>query len=94
MILMEEFGKGLVVEPYLSSIILAGSIIEKSHSDAVRSNVLSAIMSGEKLAALAFVEPQARFNLSDVETIGEESKDGFVLNGSKAVVIGGPSAVF
>ena len=52
MILMEEFGKGLVVEPYLSSIILAGSIIEKSQSDAVRSNVLSAIMSGRKLLSL------------------------------------------
>ena len=94
MILMEEFGKGLVVEPYLSSIILAGSMIEKSQSDAVRSNVLGSIISGEKLAALAFVEPQARFNLSDVETIGEESKEGFVLNGSKSVVIGGPSADF
>ena len=41
-------------------------------------------MSGEKLAALAFVEPQARFNLSDVETSGEESSDGFLLNGFKA----------
>jgi alkylation response protein AidB-like acyl-CoA dehydrogenase len=49
-------------------------------------------MSGEKLAALAFVEPQARFNLSDVETSAEESAGGFVLNGFKAVVIGGPSA--
>ena len=92
MLMMEEFGKGLVVEPYLASIILAGSIIEKSESEVVRSNVLSAIMSGEKLAALAFVEPQARFNLSDVETSAEESAGGFVLNGFKAVVIGGPSA--
>ena len=92
MILMEEFGKGLVVEPYLASVILAGSIIEKSESEVIRSNVLSAMMSGEKLAALAFVEPQARFNLSDVETSGKESVDGFVLAGYKAVVIGGPSA--
>lgn len=92
MILMEEFGKGLVVEPYLASIILAGSIIEKSESEVVRSNLLSAIMSGEKLAALAFVEPQARFNLSHVETSAEEHAGGFVLNGFKAVVIGGPSA--
>ena len=39
MILMEEFGKGLVVEPYLASIVLAGSIIEKSESEAIISNL-------------------------------------------------------
>ncbi|MDH5738516.1 MAG: acyl-CoA dehydrogenase family protein, partial [Gammaproteobacteria bacterium] len=44
--------------------------------------------------ALAFVEPQARFNLADVTTTATKSGEGFVINGFKGVVLGGPSADF
>ena len=92
MILMEEFGKGLVIEPYLSTIILAGHIIEKGGSAEHREGVLAEMMAGTKLGALAFVEPQARFNLADVATTAEASGDGYKINGFKGVVLGGPSA--
>lgn len=91
MILMEEFGKGLVVEPYLSTILLAGTCIEGGGSAAHKESVLAEIMAGTKLAALAFVEPQARFNLADVMTAATGS-DGYTLSGYKGVVLGGPSA--
>ena len=92
MILMEEFGKGLVVEPYLSSVILAGSIIEEGGSEQIKSSVLTDMMTGGTLVALAFVEPQARFNLADVNTSASEFENGYRLNGFKGVVIGGPTA--
>ena len=69
MIMMEEFGKGLVVEPYVTTVIMTGSIIEAGGSIAHREGVLAEIMAGTKLGSVAYVEPQARFNLADVTTI-------------------------
>lgn len=92
MIMMEEFGKGLVVEPYVSTVIMAGSVIEAGGTSAHKEGVLTEIMAGTKLASLAYVEPQARFNLADVTTTAKVEGDGYVLNGFKGVVLGGPSA--
>lgn len=92
MIMMEEFGKGLVVEPYLSTVIMAGSILAEGGSQEQKESTLAGIIAGSTFAALAFVEPQARFNLADITTRAEPSDAGFVINGFKGVVLGGPSA--
>lgn len=92
MIVMEEFGKGLVVEPYVSSTIMAGSVIEAGGSSAHKDGLLAEMMAGTKLAALAYVEPQARFNLADVKTTATADGDNYTINGFKGVVLGGPSA--
>ena len=92
MIIMEEFGKWLVVEPYVSTVMMSGAIIEQGGSTAHKEGALAEIMAGNKLAALGFVEPQARFNLNDVTTTATAGKDGYTLNGFKGVVLGGPSA--
>jgi alkylation response protein AidB-like acyl-CoA dehydrogenase len=92
MIMMEEFGKGLVVEPYVSTVIMAGSVIEAGGTTEHIEGVLTEIMAGTKFASLAYVEPQARFNLADVTTTAKVEGDGYVINGFKGVVLGGPSA--
>ena len=92
MIVMEEFGKGLVVEPYVTTVIMAGSIIEDGGSTVQKEGVLADMMAGTRLAAVAYVEPQARFNLADVTTTATRSGDGYIINGFKGVVLGGPSA--
>ena len=92
MIMLEEFGKGLVVEPYIPTVILAGGLIAAGGSQGHFDGVLAEIMAGTKLAALAFVEPQARFNLADITTKAVADGEDFVLNGFKGVVINGPSA--
>lgn len=92
MIMMEEFGKGLVVEPYLSTVIMAGSILSEGGSQEQKENTLAEIIAGTKFAALAFVEPQARFNLANITTRAKTTKTGFVINGFKGVVLGGPTA--
>ena len=92
MIVMEEFGKGLVVEPYVTTVIMAGLIIEDGGSTAQKEGVLADMMAGTRLAAVAYVEPQARFNLADVTTTATRSGDGYTINGFKGVVLGGPSA--
>lgn len=94
MIIMEEFGKGLVVEPYLSSVLLAGKCIEYGGNADQIENTLAEVIAGTKLGAFAFVEPQARFNLADTVTTAIQNGDGYTLNGFKGVVLGGPSADF
>lgn len=92
MILMEEFGKGLVVEPYVPTIILAGGLIARGGTQAHTEGVLAEMMTGTKQGALAFVEPQARFNLADVTTSATRDGSDFVIDGFKGVVLNGPSA--
>ena len=92
MIIMEEFGKGLVVEPYLQTVVLCGGLINLAGNSAQKSNLLPKIAGGELILALAYSEPQGRFNLADVAVKARKSGDGFVLNGNKAVVMAGPWA--
>jgi alkylation response protein AidB-like acyl-CoA dehydrogenase len=94
MILLEAFGKGLVVEPYLSTVVLAGRCLEWGGSSQQKESMLAELIEGKCLGALAFVEPQARFNLSDVMTTATQESGSYVLNGFKGVVLGGPTADF
>lgn len=94
MILMEEFGKGLVVEPFVSTVIMSGTVLSRLGSAQQKETVLGSIVTGETQVALAFVEPQARFDLRDITTTATESGDGYEINGFKGVVLGGPSADF
>ena len=92
MLIMEAFGKGLVVEPFLETVIMAGGLIDDHGSDQQKSSFLEPAIAGEMHLALAYAEPQSRFNLSDVVTEVKEDGDNFVINGYKSVVMNGPSA--
>ena len=92
MLIMEAFGKGLVVEPFLETMIMAGSLIDDYGSDEQKSSILEPAISGEMHLALAYAEPQSRFNLSDVVTEAKAEGENYILNGYKSVVMNGPSA--
>ncbi len=92
MILLEEFGKGLVVEPYITAVLQAGSLVAKGGTAEQKQRWLEPLIAGNLMLTLAFVEPQARFNLQDVKTTATSSGDDFSLTGFKGVVLGGPSA--
>ena len=92
MLIMEAFGKGLVVEPFLETVIMAGGLIDDYGSDQQKSSFLEPAIAGEMHLALAYAEPQSRFNLSDVVTEARADGDNFIINGYKSVVMNGPSA--
>ena len=92
MLMAESFGRGLVVEPYLATVVLAGGALKLAGSDDQKAKYLPGIVDGSVQGALAYVEPQARFNLADLKTEATADGDGYVLNGYKAVVLNGPSA--
>ena len=92
MVIMEELGRGLVVEPYLPTVVLCGGIWNRHASKDQQETHLPSLIAGESIWALAFSEPQSRFNLADIVTSAKAEGDGYVLNGAKAVVLGGPWA--
>jgi len=92
MLMMQQFGRGLVVEPYLANIVLAGGVLRRAASEAQREQWLQPIIGGELLATLAFVEPQSRYEIRNVSTSASADGDNFVLNGSKGFVLHGGSA--
>ena len=91
-VVMEEFGKALVVEPYVPTVIIGGGLLKHGGSDAQKSEWLNKIAAGETLMAFAFAEPQGRYNLADLTTTAKKQGGGYVLNGQKAVVVGAPWA--
>lgn len=89
MIIMEEIGRGLVLEPYLPTVVLGGGLLARHGSDQQRQELLGPMAEGRLMLALAQAEPQGRFNLADVATTAKPDGDGYVLDGRKAVVVGG-----
>jgi len=88
MVVMQELGRGLVIEPYFATMLGAEFLKKaKAHFD-----VLEQIATGEKKLAVALAEKQSRYDLFDIATTATPNKDGFVLNGSKSVVLHGAQA--
>lgn len=92
MIMLEQFGKGLVVEPYVSTVILAGSALKLAGNAGQKSELISGIIDGSRLLSLAYVEPQARFDLFDVKVTAKKDSGDYVLSGAKAMVLNGGTA--
>ena len=84
-ILMEAFGKHLVIEPYLATVVLGGGLIAALGSTAERQAMLPAVMEGECHLAFAHEE-------RDVPTQAQRTSGGYLLRGGKKVVLGGSSA--
>lgn len=89
---MAELGRGLCLEPYMQSVILGGGLIGQAGNDSQKENWLAGIASGELKAAVGLQEPQSFYDLNNVETRAEKNREGYVLSGRKAVVIGGHCA--
>lgn len=91
-VVMEEFGKALVVEPYVPTAVIAANALKYAGSAAQKKEHLNAIATGERIVAFAQAEPKSRWSLQDVATSAKKDGAGFVINGQKAVVLGGPQA--
>ena len=92
MLVMQAFGKVLVVEPYFPTVILGGTAIMTAGTDAQRAKILPSIADGSLKMAFAHSERQARYDLNDVVTTAKKDGGGWILDGSKTVVAHGDSA--
>jgi alkylation response protein AidB-like acyl-CoA dehydrogenase len=92
MVVMEELGKGLVLEPYLATVMLYGGLLQRGASAELQGQYIPPIIDGSSLGAFAYLERQSRFELADVLTTATADGDGYVLNGEKVVVFNGANA--
>jgi pimeloyl-CoA dehydrogenase small subunit len=92
MLVMQAFGRVLVLEPFLSTVVLGGTAIQAAGSEAQKIVLLPAIAEGGLKLAFAHGERQARYDLTDVVTTAKQNGSGWLLDGSKTVVSHGEAA--
>jgi alkylation response protein AidB-like acyl-CoA dehydrogenase len=92
MLVMEAFGRALALEPYLATIVLAGTALRLAGNEAQQQAFLPAVAEGKLRLAFAHGETQARYDLSDVVTSAKPKAGGWIIEGAKSVVLHGNSA--
>jgi alkylation response protein AidB-like acyl-CoA dehydrogenase len=91
-VLLECLGRGLVVEPYHSTVVIGAGTVAAAGNDAQKGEILAAVAEGKMLLGFAHIEPRARFTLNHVETTATKDGAGYVLNGEKAIVYNAETA--
>ena len=91
-ILMEAFGRGLVAEPYLATVVIGAALISECGSEVQKQSILPKIADGSLRLAFAHSERAARFDLARVETTAKQTPDGWRLDGRKIAVLDGNTA--
>jgi alkylation response protein AidB-like acyl-CoA dehydrogenase len=91
LIMMEELGKVIAIEPWLPTVVVGGGAL-KAAGGAMAAEVIPQIISGNAIIAFAYAEPQGRYNLADIGTSAKADGAGYVLSGHKAVVYAAPWA--
>lgn len=92
MLVMQALGRGLALEPYLATVVLAGTALRLAGSEAQLASLVPKIAEGKLLVAFAHGERQARYDLSDVLTTAKPKGAGWVIEGAKSVVSHGVGA--
>ena len=92
MVVMEQIGKGLVLEPYLGCVVLPAALIKVAGIEAQRASLCEGLASGATLYAFAHTEPGQRYERASVALAATPNGDGYVLSGKKISVFGGDCA--
>lgn len=92
MLVAEEMGRGLCIEPYLANVILAGQTLARRGSDEQRQKYLPGLLDGSQQISLAFAESEGRYDLKHCATTAKQIDAGWELSGKKSVVLNGPNA--
>lgn len=92
MIIMQEFGRHLVVEPFVETVVLAGGLLEQAGSEEQKQCFISDIIAGKTIWALAWTEEASRFDLANVATMARRDGQDYILTGEKTAVIAAPWA--
>jgi pimeloyl-CoA dehydrogenase small subunit len=92
MIVMETFGRGLVLEPYFATVILGGGLLRHAATPEQQQALIPEVAQGKLKLAFAHVERHSRYDLADVATTARRDGADWVLDGAKSVVLHGDCA--
>ncbi|WP_375492509.1 acyl-CoA dehydrogenase family protein [uncultured Jatrophihabitans sp.] len=91
-VVMESFGRALVLEPYLATVVLGGSLVARAGSPEQKAAVLPGVADGSTLLAFAYTEAGSRWSLTDITTTASVDGETVTVSGAKIAVLGGDSA--
>ena len=87
-ILFEEFGKALVIEPYLATVVLSGTLLDKS-TYAEKIDLIDKISSGDMHISLGYAEADKGYDYLSPSTSLDSDN---ILNGTKTLVLNGSNS--
>lgn len=91
-VVMESFGRALILEPFLATVVLGGALVAAAGSPEQKKAILPGVADGSTLMAFAGTEAGSRWSLTDIATTASKSGDGWTISGEKIAVLGGDSA--
>jgi alkylation response protein AidB-like acyl-CoA dehydrogenase len=91
-LILEQLGRGLVPEPLIPSVVLAGGLLSRLGTDSQRERFLTPMAEGRTSLALAYAERQSRYEPADVRTRAVRRGAGWRLSGEKTWVLNGHAA--
>jgi alkylation response protein AidB-like acyl-CoA dehydrogenase len=91
-IVLDAFGRGLGVEPFIPTVVLGAGLISAAGTADQKDEILPKLAAGQCFMALAHGEAKSRYSLAQVETKAQHCDDGYILTGAKSVVLGGDCA--
>lgn len=92
MLVSEQMGRAITLEPWFTTAVLGGGFLRHGASAELRAELVPLIAEGKLLLAFAHTERQSRYDLHDVATTAKRDGGGFVLDGRKGMVLHGDSA--
>ncbi|MDB5409905.1 MAG: Acyl-CoA dehydrogenase family protein [Rhodospirillales bacterium] len=91
-VVLDAFGRGLVAEPFVPTVVMGAGLISRAGSEAQKAAILPGVAAGTLKLALAYGERRSRYSLNHVETTAKADGDFYVIDGQKSVVLGGDAA--
>ena len=91
-LVLEQLGIGLVPEPFIPSVVLCGSILDRWGTPDQVNELLKPMIDGELSLSLAYAERQSRYELNDCKTQALQTPNGWTISGEKAWVLNGHAA--
>lgn len=93
-VMMEEFGKGLIVEPFLASIVMAGTALSEAGTEAQKAEYITGLIDGSLIGTVAITEPDTHQEFHRIGLTATKTGNDYELTGSKSVVLSAASANF
>lgn len=94
LLVSEELGRVLALEPYFATVILAGTALRHAGSKSQKEQHITAIAGGESVYAFAATEPQSGYDLFDVTATANDETGKWLISGTKSLVLHGEAATW
>jgi alkylation response protein AidB-like acyl-CoA dehydrogenase len=91
-VVMEAFGRALVLEPFFATVVLGAALVSAVGSPEQKLQILPGVAAGTTLLAFAYAEPGSRWSRSDISALAVPAAGQWRISGTKTAVLGGDVA--